>query len=306
MLYSFKIQTRPLLTSRLVTVIDGSLEYVFPARKGDSVHYYSNIPVLKKPEVHIFGYEGSFVVTDLALGGASYLPPLQRKLNRGLARDRNVTYQVKVVGDPRHAIITFPHFKGRGGPEAPYPILNAGKFQFDNTVFISFQDPYLALGSYFLTDNYGKDPVTTAVSVIRRILSKFGLNDSNASFVGSSKGANIAALVSSHFDSNQLILCAYSTELEYRLRNSHFVHLATALDFFGIRIPDSLEILKAEASRKEAHWFYSIGDDMANRGHEDTKALNLTSYPSEVGHSAVILDNWQNIHNLIHAYRVDT
>lgn len=306
MLYSFKIQTQPLAATRPVTVIDGNREYAFLARKGDSVHYYSNIPVREKPEVQFFEGKGSFSLTDLALGEGSYLPPLQRELNKGLARDRNVIYQVKVVGTPRHAIITFPHFKGRGGPKAPYPILNAGKFQFDNTLFISFQDPYLAFGSYFLTDNYGNDPVATAVSVIRRILSKYGLNDSNASFVGSSKGANIAALVSSHFDSNQLILCAYSTELEYRLRNSHFVHLATALDYFGIGIPDSLEILKSESSRKETHWFYSIGDDLANRGHEGTTGAYLTSYPSESSHSAVILDNWQNIHDLIFSYRADS
>jgi len=257
---------------------------------------------MQKPGV---SFEGDYELTDLAFGGGSYLPPLQRKLNKGLARDRNVTYRVKAVGTPRHAIVTFPHFKRRGGPEAPYPILDAGKFVFDNTVYISFQDPYLAQGSYFLTDNYGNDPVVTAASVIRRELSKYGLDDCNATFVGSSKGANIAALVSSYFRSNQLIVCAYSTELEYRLRNSHFVHLATALDFFGIGIPDSLEILKAEASRKETHWFYSVGDEMANRGHENTKASNLTSYPSNVGHSAVILDNWQKIHSLIHSYRAD-
>lgn len=210
---------------------------------------------------------------------------------------------MKISNDPKHAIITIPHLKRRGGPNAPYPILDGARFDLEDTVYISFQDTYLSFDSYFLTDNYGGNPVPTAADVVNRILNQYGLDDSNATLVGSSKGANIVASVSRHFDNTQLIVCTYSTDLEYRIRNSHYSHLATALNYFGLEFPDSLDILANEGTRKETHWFYSVEDHLANMGNEGVDYPRLHKYACDVDHSNVIVDNWNRIKGLICSFR---
>lgn len=290
------LETAPLQQNEYVTVTDTDKVHRFVARSGQHRHFYTNIPVDAVPHVS-FNLDHKF--HQLAAGGSVYLTQKQGALNKGLARDRNVTYRISVEGKPNHAIVTFPHYKGVGGWETPYGILDGRKFELENTLVISFQEPYFSMGSYFLSDNYGGDPVPTAVQVIKRSLAKYGLSDHSATFIGSSKGANIAALVSQHFDRNQLILCAYSTDVEYRVRNTDYSHLAVALDRFKIPFPEALEILKSEGYRKETHWFYSIGDDLANRGQEHTTAPQLTTYACTESHSDVILGQWSTIRDLI-------
>lgn len=296
MLYSFLLKTDPLPQNAYVLVVDGDCTYRFVAREGHKQHYYTNILVDGPPRI-LFGPQHDF--HQLAAGGKVYLTPAQAKLNASLAKDRNVTYRVSTRGTPRRAIVTFPHYKGVGGWQAPYAILDGRKLDLDDTLYISFQEPYLTMGSYYLSDNSGGDPVPTAVSVIRRILEKYGLDDNHVTFLGSSKGANIAAMVSQHFEDNQLILCSYSNDIEYRVRNTDYSHLAMTLDRLDIGFPDSLEILRNESNRKETHWFFAIGDHLAIQGQEDLTASNLRVYPSTESHSRVITGKWNSIRELI-------
>ena len=297
LLYSFLVATRPLKRNVQVRVEDGTQSYVFIARAGHSRHYYTNIPVAFKPTLNVpFPHK----MTELAFGEDLYVTEEQRLLNVGMTSFKNVSYRVSVRGFPRRAVVTFPHYKGVGGWPAPYALLDGSRLELEDTLYISFQDPYWTMGTYFLSDSYGSDPVPAAEEAIRQQLTKHGLTSDKCTFLGSSKGANIAALVSSRFSDGRLVLCAYSTDLEYRIRNTHYSHLGTMLDRFAISIPDTLEILTNEASAKETHWFYSIGDDLANRGNENIEVEYLTSHPCAQSHSRVMLDNWDSIRSLIH------
>ena len=71
------------------------------------------------------------------------------------------------------------------------------------------------------------------------------------------------------------------------------------LGHFGIEFPDSRLTMEAEAATKETHWFYSVGDELANRGLEGLTAPNLTTYACAVPHSQVVLDRWDQIRSLI-------
>lgn len=87
MLYSFKLETEPLHATYPVVVSDGAHCYRFQARKGDTEHHYANIPVSQMPTVKA---EFANRLTTMSFGGKVFMSPLQRKLNEGLARDRNV------------------------------------------------------------------------------------------------------------------------------------------------------------------------------------------------------------------------
>lgn len=296
MLYSFELRTANLKRNEYVHVVDGHRNYRFVARGGHKRHVYTNIVVQNRPIIKV-GFDHIF--TELSIGGGVFLTDEQFRLNQGLARDRSVTYRVSVRGTPKRAIVTFPHYKGVGGWPAPYAILDSRKFDLDDTLYVSFQEPYFTMGSYFLSDNYGNDPAPIAASVIARLLQSHSLTAREATFLGSSKGANIAAAVSKYFDYNQLILCAYSTDLEYRILNTDYIHLATSLENFSIGFPDTLALLKEESNRKETHWFYSVEDQLANRGNEGLKARRLTSHPCSEEHSEVVTGQWDNIRELI-------
>lgn len=87
MLYSFKLETEPLHATYPVVVSDGAHCYRFQARKGDTEHHYANIPVSQMPTVKA---EFANRLTTMSFGEKVFMSPLQRKLNEGLARDRNV------------------------------------------------------------------------------------------------------------------------------------------------------------------------------------------------------------------------
>ncbi|PCC37223.1 hypothetical protein CIK74_01810 [Glutamicibacter sp. BW77] len=296
MLFSFEMSTKKLEMNQAIVVNDGGREIHFLARKGDNQHIFTNVPVTAMP---IVSMALPHTLTVLSVGADKYVTPLQERLDANACNENNVRYRIGVQGKPKRAVITFAHYKGFGGWPAPYTVLDATKLALADTLYISVQDPYFTAGSYFISDDYGNDPVPAIVAVISRTLEEYGLSSSDVTILGSSKGANIAGLVSQFFEDNQLILCAYSMDIEYRVRNTPFRHLASALDFLGVSFPDALSVFQKEARRKETHWFYAIRDDLANQGQEYMTADQLTTYPSQASHSNVIVEHWDEIRTLI-------
>lgn len=296
MLFSFQINTDPLPGFKRAYLRDGERTYKFMMGKGESQHIYTNIPVDDFPTIE---YDEGCSFTILSASDSVYMTTEQQELNKALVSENNVSYRVSYRGTPRHAIISFPAYRGDRGFAAPYGVLRSERFDMDDTLYISFQDPYFTAGSYFLSDNFGNDPVPTAVDIISRTLAEHSLTAQQATFVGSSKGANIAALVSQHFDGNQLILCNYSVDIQYRIQRTGMSCLEPALAYFGIKYPDAFEILAEESSRKETHWLYSTNDDISNKGMETFTAEFLTTYPSEEPHGGVLYKEWDIVRQLI-------
>lgn len=272
---------------------------VLPVRKDHTDHLYANIVVKDRPEVY---FEERYSLREHSFGNDTFLHPDQHAMNTHLQSEAGITFKVRSFGTPHRAIITFPQHRGFGGWLAPYSVFHGEKLAIDDCLYISFQEPYLTSGSYFLVDNSGEDPVPNAINIIRRELANYGLGESNVTLIGSSKGANIAALVSQHLSGNQLILCNYSTELDYRLRNNFLSYLANTLDLLQVTIPDSLEILARESENKETHWFYTVGDHLANRGHESLQGPRLSTYACTDRHGEVLQGNWDFIKSLIQRF----
>lgn len=297
MLYSFELTTAKLTRDCYVVVTEGDRSFKLVARKGESRHVYTNIPTDGVPTITI---DVQNQLKELAFGTESYATPEQLALDTDLLRLDGVRYKRATTGDaPRHAIITFPHFKGHGGFAAPYAIFDGGKFAFDDTLYLSFQDSFLTAGTYFLSDNFGQDVMPAAVEAIRAELASYGIDPSATTFVGSSKGSNTAAMASSHFEGNQLIVCSYATELEHFVKNTDYAHLADSLNHFGKVFPDSLELLFGQAAKKDVHWFYSLHDEVSNRGYETEDMPHLNKYACQEGHSQVLPGNWDSIRGLI-------
>lgn len=298
MLFSFQVDTKPLQDFKRIYLRDGDRNYKFVMGKGESRHIYTNIPVEHFPTVE---YDDGCSFTVLSANNDTFITQDQLELNKTLVSEKNVSYRVSSRGTPKHAVISFPAYRGNRGWAAPYGVLRGERFDLDDTLYISFQDPYLTAGSYFLSDSYGNDPVPAAVEVISRTLAKHSLTPEQSTFVGASKGSNIAALVSRHFDGNQLILCNYSVDIQCRIHRTGMSHLETALSYFGIEYPDAFEILDQEASRKEPHWLYSVGDDISNKGMETFTAEYLTTYASEEPHGTMFLAEWDTVQQLVEA-----
>lgn len=296
MLYSFQLNTAPLESARPVFLDDGDRSYKFFMGKNETQHLYTNIPVNGAPVVR---YDSDHTLTELSLADEIYMTEDQIDSNQSLTNDRNVSYRITVAGTPRQAIVTFPAYRGDRGWSAPYGVLRAERFQMDNTLYISFQDPYFTAGSYFLSDNFGNDPLPTAVEVIKETLENFSLSGEDTTFVGASKGANIAALVSRYFENNQLILCNYAVDIGHWVKNTGLSHLDVALKFYDRTYPDALSILRSESSQKETHWLYSIGDDIANKGSEQLVGRHLTTYASSEPHGTVLLREWDTILDIV-------
>lgn len=297
--YSFEISTAELSRNTYLVLRDDDRKLMLPVQKNQTQHLYGNVVTRNRPEVY---FEDQFELTEHAFGDDVFIHPNQVKRNAELSSEDTISYKVRCQGTPRRAVITFPQHPGFGGWLAPYPIFHAEKLAIDDCLYISFQDPYLTSGSYFLVDNAGHDPMPQALGIIRRELERYGLREENTTLLGSSKGANIAALASQHLTGNQLILCNYSTELDYRLRNNFLSYLAETLDILEVKIPDALEILSREAECKETHWLYTVGDNLANRGHEDLTGPKLSTYASSNRHGDVLRGNWDFIKELITNY----
>lgn len=296
MLFSFELITKDLKKNSLIKVKDGNRSICFLARAGQDRHVFANIPVSGTPSVSA---DIDSSINVLSMGESSYMTPEQVELNRSIVSYKNTNYTLTSKGTPVRAVVTFAHYKGFGGWVNPYTMLNGVTLGLKDTLYISFQDPYLTSGSYFLVDNFGEDPIPAAAEIISELLKLHNIPEERTTFLGSSKGANIAAMVSRMFDKNQLILCAYSMDLEYRIRSTPYVHLASALDYFAVGFPDAKHIFEEEINKKETHWFYSRGDNLANRGCESIEGSFLTTYATNSGHSDVVGDHWSDIGNLI-------
>lgn len=301
MLYSFQLETKELDEWMTITVNDGLREYKLTARAGHSRHVYTNLPVSARPQLTI---PCAGTVTELSYGHDSYMRAEQKQANRTLI-NRGTPYMRSVKGTPRRAVVTFAHFKGHGGWASPYPVFNGEKLELNDCLYLSFQDPYFHLGSYLLSDNYGNDPKPGVVQAIRDELSIFGLDESAATLLGASKGAATALMVSERLSGNQLVLCSLSTDLDFPVRKSRYAHIGVALDFYGVTYPKIIDLLLSEASSKDTHWFYSVGDDAANRGNESRIAPFLTKYASESEHARVIVDNLPRIASIVDSFKQD-
>lgn len=297
MFYSFRLITPPLEKQTPFKVHDGERTMTYFAGRNATEHYYCNLLLDSKPTID---FPGEYEVEELSSSNEPYFTPVQIQLNKSLSTDEGLNYRVEVRGTPRRAIISGPQYAGDSGPAAPYAMLRAERFDLDDTLYISFQDPFFSHGSYLLSDNYGKNPLPKAVSIIKESLKKHGLTSEQATFVGASKGANIAAMLSQHFSDNQLIVCAYAMDLEYWIRNTGMAHIGMTLDSLNVDIPDSLSLLQKEADTKETHWFYSQNDPKSNRGLEETfTAKKLKKYSCPEAHGAILLERWEEIKKLI-------
>ena len=143
------------------------------------------------------------------------------------------------------------------------------------------------------------DPRQQIVGIIRKHLASYSISDSEVTLIGSSKGANIAALISPYFEDNQLILSGYATNLGKWVEHNGQASLISSLDYYGLDFPDALSLLRFEGSRKETHWFYSVGDDLANGGNEDLREPNLISYACLEPHGSLFRDRWDQFEALI-------
>lgn len=298
MLYSFKVFTEPLADfTRFILESSGRL-YPFVMAKGDREHYYLNVPMQERPV--LYG-PGPQVREELSFGKDPFTTLEQEDYddNQQLTSEGDVKFRVVVRGEPTHAIVMFPPYRGNRGFAAPYGVVAAEKFGFDDCLYISFQDPYFANGSYMLATNSGLDPRQQIVGIIRKYLASYSLSDSEVTMIGSSKGANIAALISPYFDDNQLILSGYATDIRGWVAHNGQASLISSLDYYGIDFPDALSLLRFEGSRKETHWFYSVGDDLANGGHEDLSEPNLLSYACQEPHGTLFRDRWDQFEVLI-------
>lgn len=296
MLYSFALYTAPLNDFTKFNLTDGTRDYGFVMGKGDSEHYYFNIPVERKPTVLC---DVPCSLKELSWGNSEFESNLQRSISEPLTVSGSVRYRVRVNGTPTHAVVMFPPYRGNRGFEAPYGVVPAEKFEFDDCLFISFQDPYFANGSYMLSDNQGGDPLPQVGEIIANEATKFGLSGTEMTFIGSSKGANIAAIVSEDFEGNQLVLSGYATDLVKWVAHNGQASLIPALDYFGKSLPDALAILKREAERKEVHWFYSVDDVIANSGNEGLTSPNLVTYPCEEPHGSLFKHRWEDFADII-------
>jgi hypothetical protein len=279
--------------------LDGDRKIRLPLGRNQTQHFYGNVVVRERPALL---FKDTFNFTEHSFGDTAYFHPDQIAANTNLETEGNVSFKVVYHDTPRRAVITFPQHRGFGGWKAPYSVFHGEKLGIEDCLYISFQEPYLTSGSYFLSDNEGKDPVPNALNIIRRELDKHALAEDNVTLIGASKGANIAAMISQHLNGNQLILGNYSMDLNYRLRNNFLSYLAQTLDLLEIGIPDALDILSQESTAKETHWLYSIGDDLANRGHETLRRPQLNTYACEAPHGEVLRRNWDFIKSLIERY----
>lgn len=284
MLYSFVARTPPLKNYSFLYVLDQDRSYRFVLCKGETDHYFTNVPVGAQPQIK---YDGMFELETLSLGDFDYQTPEQRNLNQTMTQKNGISYRVSVQGDPNYAIVQFPAYRGDRGWITPYGVNDASRFDLQNTLYISFQDPYFSAGSYFLSDNYGNNPLPAAISLIDNELNKYEIPESSMTLIGSSKGANIAAIASQFFSDNQLILSGYAMDLKAWITHGGQAHLDSALDYYGIEYPDAGRIFRDESEIKETHWFYSKSDAIANQGMEQYQATNLTSYASDEPHGVL-------------------
>lgn len=296
MLFSFQIETEELHKWYAIYVNDGDREYKLMARQGHTRHLYMNIPVSRKPTVKI-PIPASY--SELSYSYAPFISKEQEQLNRGLVNNGTTPFKRVIRGTPKHMVVTLPHFKGQGGWPAPYAVLDGSKLDLDNCLYLSFQDPYFHLGSYLLSDNQGHDPKPGIVATIRDELSLYGISEESLTILGASKGASAALMISEYFTANQLIVCSLSTDLDFPIRKSQYSHIGVALDYYGVKYPNTMELLLSEAATKDTHWFYAVGDDSANRGNETKSAARLSKYPCEVDHAQVVSTNYGRISEII-------
>ena|GEM_PF-4668327 len=295
MLYSFQVEGDMQEKMHSIYVDDGFRTYRLIARAEHTMHVYTNLPVSKRPRLTL-PFPAS--VSELSCGPDSYMSSEQKEKNGSLI-GHDTPYLKSVRGNPKRAVITFPHYKGHGGWPAPFPVFDGEKLGLDDCLYLSFQDPYFHLGSYLLSDNFGADPKPGVLNSIRGELKSYGLKESDVSLFGASKGAATALMVSEYLEGNQLVVCSLSTDLDVPIRKSLYSHLGTALDYYGITYPSTIDLLLSEAEKKDVHWFYSIGDDAANCGNEVREARYLSKYPSPVEHARVAVTNLPKIADLV-------
>lgn len=296
MFLSVKFTTEPLSRVNYISFEESGRKFYFVASKGSTEHFYTNIPVNVFPKII---WNTPHKLTILSENDKPYMTELQKELNTSLISYKNLNYKREVVGIPTKAIISFPHFRGHAGFEAPYAVLDSHKLGIDNCLHLCFQDPFLTGGGYYLTDSFGDSPVPTAVEIINLELASFGLTSANVTFLGLSKGGCIANLISSHFSNNQLIVAALQTDIAHFLKNTPYQHVGEAFDYLEVKIPDMAEILFEQARFKDVHWFYAENDDTSNCGYENYSGSKLNLYANTVGHSDVYPHNSDRIATLI-------
>ena len=109
----------------------------------------------------------------------------------------------------------------------------------------------------------------------------------------------MAAMLSKHFVDNQLIVCAYATDIEKWVSSTGQASLTSALEYYGVKYPDALQLLRSEGEAKETHWFFSVDDAKANLGNENLTAKQLTTYACEENHGNLLRGRWDQIREII-------
>lgn len=296
MLYSARIDTEELSDFTRAIFSAGGRDYPVILGKGDSAHYFTNIPLDEKP---IFKCPVEHSIQDLSFQESAYETAATKAFSSQLKDRSGVRYRSTVVQRPKRAVVMFPAYRGDRGWENAHGVMPVEKFGFEETLYLSFQDPYFVNGSYFLSDNYGKSPLPIAVAIIQNELDAWGLLASDMSLVGSSKGANIAAMISQYFKDNQLIVCGYANNIARWVAHNGQACLTSALDYYNISYPDAAEILFSEAENKETHWFYSTRDHLANDGCETRTAKHLVKHACHESHGELFRSRWDSVSALV-------
>lgn len=235
----------------------------------------------------------------LAFGETSYVTNEQLERNEGMLFDGSIYFRRTVKGVPKRAVVSFAHFGGHAGFQAPYSVLDASKIGLDNTLYLSLQDPFFIQGSYLLSDNFGNDPKPRIAKTISNELKAFGLTAAETTFLGSSKGAATALIMAQVFPPKTLLLCSLTTDLNGPIRNSRYSHLGVALDYYGVGYPDTAELLFATAESKDVHWLYSTKDATSTRGNEKKSAAKLHKYAFDQSHGEIIGNNFEFMAKII-------
>lgn len=301
MLFSFEFITDKLDKTHDLVVSDGQHTYTLTVRARRPRHVFTNIPVLRRPTITLPA-AGQF--TELSYNEHPYMTEEQRERNRGMLFDGETFYRRTVKGIPKRAVVSFAHFGGHAGFPAPYSLLDASKVGLDDTLYLSFQDPFFVQGSYLLSNNVGQDPKPQIAATIAQEIEAFGISADDVTFFGSSKGAATALIMGQVFPAGRFVLCSLTTDLTQPIRNSRYSHLGQALDFYGVPYPDTAELLFSTAQDREVQWLYSTRDPESTRGNEKRDAPHLVKRPFNLAHGEVVGQNFDLIADIVSGSRV--
>ena len=146
-LYSFKLRTSPLETWTWFEATDQGRTYRLLMGKGETDHYYLNLPVRARPAIQC---SVDHSVEELSFSETEYMTQAQQAINDSLIHEGNAHFRLTVEGTPRKLVVMPSPYRGDRGWETPYGVVPVQKFELGDTAYMAFQDPHFVNGSYML------------------------------------------------------------------------------------------------------------------------------------------------------------